>query len=170
MSVWCWTIFPAKTRRWPNGRLILAHRLRRWANISPTLGQHLVCAGIAGFIEAFDGDLIVLCLVEMTISTKHMTKICVGSAPWSECCVVKRQIAGTAYFTNKQLQLFALAGRYEWTTINVGSLRGLAITGIYGDQLGHLICPQRAKTGVGCQSSPGCHLTYIQYNIIVNIT
>ena len=28
----------ANTRRWPNARLMFAHRLRRWANISPVSG------------------------------------------------------------------------------------------------------------------------------------
>ena len=36
---------PAHTRRWPNAGLIFAHRLRRWANISPVLG-HCVLFGI----------------------------------------------------------------------------------------------------------------------------
>ena len=37
---------PADTRRWSNVGLTLAHRLRRWPNVSPTLDQHLVFAGI----------------------------------------------------------------------------------------------------------------------------
>ena len=37
---------PANTTRWPNAGLMLAHRLRRWANISPALGQSVVFAGI----------------------------------------------------------------------------------------------------------------------------
>ena len=37
------------TRHWPNVRLLLAHRLRRWANISPVLGYRVV----------FDATLIV---------------------------------------------------------------------------------------------------------------
>ena len=37
--------FPANTRRWSNAGLMLAHRLRRWANISPALGQRLVFTG-----------------------------------------------------------------------------------------------------------------------------
>ena len=32
----------SNTRRWPNVRLLLAHRLRRWANISPVLGYCVV--------------------------------------------------------------------------------------------------------------------------------
>ena len=32
--------------RCPNVGLMLAHRLRRWPNIRPTLGQHLVFAGL----------------------------------------------------------------------------------------------------------------------------
>ena len=36
---------PENTRRWPNAGLMLAQRRRRWANISPTLGQRLVFAG-----------------------------------------------------------------------------------------------------------------------------
>ena len=35
---------PANTTRWPNAGLMLAHRLRRSANISPALGQHVVFA------------------------------------------------------------------------------------------------------------------------------
>ena len=33
--------------RWPNAGLMLAHRLRRWANIIPALGPRVVEAGIA---------------------------------------------------------------------------------------------------------------------------
>ena len=36
---------PANTRRWPNVCWMLGHRRRRWTNIKPTLGQHLVFAG-----------------------------------------------------------------------------------------------------------------------------
>ena len=36
---------PANTTRWPNAGLMLAHRLRRWANIKPALGQRVVFAG-----------------------------------------------------------------------------------------------------------------------------
>ena len=32
----------ASMRRWPNAGLLLAHRLRRWANISPVLGYRVV--------------------------------------------------------------------------------------------------------------------------------
>ena len=35
---------PANTRRWPNAGLMLAHRLRRWANISPVLSDCVVFA------------------------------------------------------------------------------------------------------------------------------
>ena len=38
---------PANTRRWSNTGLTLAHYLRRWPNVSPTLDQHLVFAGNA---------------------------------------------------------------------------------------------------------------------------
>ena len=37
---------PANMRRWPNVGLPLAHRLRRWLNSKPTLGQRLMFAGI----------------------------------------------------------------------------------------------------------------------------
>ena len=33
-------------RRWPNIGLLLIHRLRRWPNGKPTLGQRLKFAGI----------------------------------------------------------------------------------------------------------------------------
>ena len=36
---------PANTRRSPNAGTMLAHRLRRWANIVPTLGERPVFAG-----------------------------------------------------------------------------------------------------------------------------
>ena len=39
-------IYPANTRRSPNVGLMLGHRLRRWSNITPTLGERLVFAGI----------------------------------------------------------------------------------------------------------------------------
>ena len=34
-------------RRSPNAGLMLAHSLRRWANINPALGERLVLAGYA---------------------------------------------------------------------------------------------------------------------------
>ena len=37
---------PTNTIRWPNAGLMLAQRRRRWANISPALGQRVVFAGI----------------------------------------------------------------------------------------------------------------------------
>ena len=42
----CWCDVLASTRRWPNVVLMLAHRLRRWASIKPTLGQRLVLSGV----------------------------------------------------------------------------------------------------------------------------
>ena len=33
-------------RRWSNANLLLAHRLRRWANSKPALDQRLMFAGI----------------------------------------------------------------------------------------------------------------------------
>ena len=40
-----WAKITAKTSRWPNARLMLAHRLRYWPNINTTLGQRLGFAG-----------------------------------------------------------------------------------------------------------------------------
>ena len=37
---------PDNTRRWPNVGLLLGHRLRRWRNIKPALGQHRVFTGL----------------------------------------------------------------------------------------------------------------------------
>ena len=37
---------PAHTRRWTNGDLMLAHRLRLWTNIKSTLFQRIVLAGM----------------------------------------------------------------------------------------------------------------------------
>ena len=39
-------MYLANTTRWPSVGLMLAHRLRRWPNIKPALGQRLVFAGI----------------------------------------------------------------------------------------------------------------------------
>ena len=39
------TQYPANMRRWLNVGLLLAHRLRRWPNSKPTLGQRLMFAG-----------------------------------------------------------------------------------------------------------------------------
>ena len=36
---------PANIRRWPNVRLLLAHRLRRWPNSKPTLSQRTIFTG-----------------------------------------------------------------------------------------------------------------------------
>ena len=38
----CTIAYPENTRRFTNGGLMLAHRLRRWANIKPASVQHLV--------------------------------------------------------------------------------------------------------------------------------
>ena len=38
--------FPANKRCWPNGGLMLRQRLRRWTNVSQTLGQHFLFAGL----------------------------------------------------------------------------------------------------------------------------
>ena len=38
----CLSCRRSNTRRSPNAGLLLAHRLRRWANISPVLGYHVV--------------------------------------------------------------------------------------------------------------------------------
>ena len=43
---------PANTRRQPNVSLVMCHRLRRWLNTNPTLGQHLVFAGTRHFPNA----------------------------------------------------------------------------------------------------------------------
>ena len=37
--------YPANMRCWLNAGLLLAHRLRRWTNSKPTLGQRLIFAG-----------------------------------------------------------------------------------------------------------------------------
>ena len=37
----------ANTRRWPNVGLMLGQRRRRWASISPTVGQRIVFAGLS---------------------------------------------------------------------------------------------------------------------------
>ena len=39
---------PAITRRSANARLMLAHSLRRWANIKPALAERLVFSGEGG--------------------------------------------------------------------------------------------------------------------------
>ena len=52
---------------------MLAHRLRRWANISPALGQRLVLLGILG-----EGGVL---LVRVLYSCAHTTPLCVHSAP-----------------------------------------------------------------------------------------
>ena len=41
----CLYIYPANTRHQTNAGLLLAHRLRRWPNIKPTLVRCLVFAG-----------------------------------------------------------------------------------------------------------------------------
>ena len=38
--------FPARTKRWTNVGLLLAHRLRRWPNIKPTLVQRPATVGL----------------------------------------------------------------------------------------------------------------------------
>ena len=44
--------FPASTIRRPNAVSMLAHRLRRWPNIEPTLGQRIVFAGLSFGFQA----------------------------------------------------------------------------------------------------------------------
>ena len=41
------TDISANIIHWTNARLMLAHRLRRWTNITPALIQRAVLAGIA---------------------------------------------------------------------------------------------------------------------------
>ena len=36
---------PVNMGRWPDAGLMLAHRLRRWPNINPALGERLVFGG-----------------------------------------------------------------------------------------------------------------------------
>ena len=43
-------------RLWPNISLLLAHRLRRWSNGKPMLGQHLMYAGMS-FLPLAPHDL-----------------------------------------------------------------------------------------------------------------
>ena len=40
----------AKTNNQPNVGKTLGHRLRRWPNVVPTLGEHLVFAGVYGLL------------------------------------------------------------------------------------------------------------------------
>ena len=40
----------------PNAGLLLAHRLRRWANSSPTLGE---CSGLVGYMCTTEGSLLI---------------------------------------------------------------------------------------------------------------
>ena len=46
-------IFPENTKRWPNvcPSSTMLHRLRRWHNISLTLGQRLVFAGCVTILD-----------------------------------------------------------------------------------------------------------------------
>ena len=44
------THIPGKTTHWTNNGWILAHRLRRWPNIKPTLFQCMVIAGISAHL------------------------------------------------------------------------------------------------------------------------
>ena len=47
------TFSPANARRSPNVESMLAHRLRRWPNTDPTLGQRLVFAGSSSSTKPF---------------------------------------------------------------------------------------------------------------------
>ena len=44
-----WNTIPARRRRSSNADLMLAHRLRRWANIKSALDERLVLAGMGSF-------------------------------------------------------------------------------------------------------------------------
>ena len=45
---WGQCVHPKNTRHSPNEGTVVAHRLRRWPSIVPTLGECLVLAGQAG--------------------------------------------------------------------------------------------------------------------------
>ena len=48
--------FPANKRRWTNAVLMLAHCLRRWSDIKPTLVQHIVFAASSYCLLAFQSS------------------------------------------------------------------------------------------------------------------
>ena len=52
--------FPANTKRSANVGLMLAHRLRRWPNIKPPLGQRLVFPGIVSTCDVGGGHRVVV--------------------------------------------------------------------------------------------------------------
>ena len=56
----------SNTRRWPNVGLLLAHRLRRWTNISPVLG----------YCVAFDATL--------DVGQRHRRRANINSGPMSQ--------------------------------------------------------------------------------------
>ena len=85
---------PASTRRCPNVGLMLAHRLRRWTNISPTLGQRLVFAGILDLVWIncikiillnWEGHVLQACPLERT--WVHFSRFSLLSCRiyWSQC-------------------------------------------------------------------------------------
>ena len=65
-------IYPANTTRWPNAGLMLAHRLRLWANISPAL-RHVSCLQGMGSSSI---RVNTICLLSATTvyTTAHTTK------------------------------------------------------------------------------------------------
>ena len=68
-------MYPANTRRSPNVVTMLAHRLRRWANIVTTLGERLTFHGISAKLDTF---------IPIVLVTSLMVS---HGQPWIMCVV-----------------------------------------------------------------------------------
>ena len=101
----------SNTRRWPNVGLLLAHRLRCWANISPVLGYRVV-------VDA-----------RLNVSQRHRQRANINPAlaPSSSYCTARARpiwIGLKVWRTNKRRQPDILA---PW---NAGSQQALVLTNV----------------------------------------
>ena len=117
---------PANTRCWPNVGLKLAHRLRRWPNISPTLGQRLVVAGMS---YQYDGMFTVgynRCVVHFLIykpthtylSSRALTVPCHVPVPVGVCSQAAGSLVGRSGFPPQAIlkRGYDFIG-FHWSTI-----------------------------------------------------
>ena len=82
--------YPANTRRWTNAGLMLAHRLRRWPNISPALIQSFVSTGtvcLLGYIQ-IKREALPRCWVNVGPSSSTLAQLYHNIGPTSRACYV----------------------------------------------------------------------------------
>ena len=94
---------PANTLCWPNAVLMLAHRLRRWANINPALGQCIMFVGIP-FCDVITSEG----KGHMCHKVSHLTSVpsflILSAIIWSLCPIGLRRWPPQAYHANVKIK------------------------------------------------------------------